>query len=160
MTDSAPQNAPGSATRGRLLAIDHGAKVIGLAVCDANWIAARPLQLLARKSRAEDFATLTAILARQQIAALVVGLPEQPEAEASTAQADTVRRWAARLAAAVNVPVYLWEEQFSSLEAERLAEERGVRLSGRIDDHAAAVILQSFIDAHPPGTPLPQPVKG
>ncbi len=160
MMDSAPQTAAQTAARGRLLGIDHGAKVIGLAVCDAHWIAPRPLQVLVRKSRAEDFAAINAIIARQQIAAVVVGLPEQPMEGASNAQANTVRRWATRLAAAVNVPVYLWEEQFSSLEAERLAEEAGIRLSGRIDDRAAAVILQSFIDAHPPGTPLPKPVKG
>lgn len=155
MTDSAPQTT----ALGRLLGIDHGAKVIGLAVCDAQWIAPRPLQVLVRKSRAEDFAAINAIIARQQIAAIVVGLPEQPEEGGSAEQANTVRRWVTRLAAAVNVPVYLWEEQFSSLEAERLAEEAGTRLSGWIDDRAAAVILQSFIDAHPPGTPLPKPLK-
>ncbi len=145
--------------RGRLLGIDHGAKVIGLAICDAAWIAARPLQLLARKSRAKDFAEIETVIARQQIAAVVVGLPEQPAGYTGSAQADSVRRWAARLAAAVSVPVYLWDEQFSTFEAERLMEEAGSRTEGRIDDRAAAVILQSFIDAHPPGTPLPAPVR-
>ena len=158
MTDK-PEGEPAYSSRGRLLGIDHGAKVIGLAVCDAQWIAARPLQLLTRQSRADDFAAIGAIISRQQISAVVVGLPEQPEADAGNAQADTVRRWSTRLAAAIKLPVYLWEEQFSSLEAERLAEEAGTRLHGRIDAHAAAVILQSFIDTHPPGAPLPAPVK-
>jgi putative Holliday junction resolvase len=148
-----------SIRRGRLLGIDHGSKVIGLAVCDANWIAARPLELLTRKDRASDFARINAIIARQEIAAVVVGLPELPEAGDVTNQADTVRRWISRLASAVSVPVYLWDEQFSTFEAEQLAIEAGERLTGRVDDRAAAVILQSFINAHPPDTPLPEPIK-
>src|SRR4051794_2414603 len=114
----------GDVPRGRLLGIDHGTKVIGLAVCDANWLFARPLQLLKRKDRETDFAHIRDLMREQQIAAIFVGLPEQPADQIITSegptQAGTVRRWASRLAAAVAVPVYLWEEQFSSFEAERL----------------------------------------
>jgi putative holliday junction resolvase len=150
-----------SPERGRLLGIDHGTKYIGLAICDALWVAARPFEVLPRKTRAEDFARINAILTRQQIAAIVVGLPEQPAdfAEASALQANIVRRWTRRLAASVKVPVYLWEEQFSTSEAELLSAEVGLRTAGRIDDRAAAVILQSFIDAHREGAPLPAPVR-
>jgi putative holliday junction resolvase len=150
-----------SAVRGRLLGIDHGTKVIGVALCDALWIAARPFELLRRKSRAEDFARINAIITRQQIAAIVVGVPEQPAdvVGASGAQATLARRWAARLAGAVKVPVYLWPEQFSTFEAEMLGAESGKPAPGRIDDRAAAVILQSFIDAHREYAPLPAPVK-
>lgn len=145
-------------SRGRLLGIDHGSKVIGLAVCDANWVAARPLQLLERKSRAADFAEINKIIARQEIAAVVVGLPELPAEIVATNQATTVRRWASRLAAAVKIPVYLWDEQFSTATAELLLAEAGSQWSGRIDDRAAAVILQHFIDAHPAGSTLPNPL--
>src|SRR5450755_276978 len=100
--------------RGRLLGIDHGAKVIGLAVCDANWIAARPLALLIRSHRAADFARINEVIAEQQIAAIVLGLPDQPaesglDRPTSPSQGNAVRRWSTRLAAAVRVPVYLWE---------------------------------------------------
>ena len=145
--------------RGRLLGIDHGEKVIGLAICDANWTAARPLELLVRRTRAQDFAHINAVIVQQEIAAIVVGLPELPPDHNLTGQASTVRRWVTRLAAAVSVPVYLWEEQYSSFEAEQIAAEIGLDRAGRIDDRAAAVILQSFIDAHPAGIPLPAPVK-
>ncbi len=145
--------------RGRLLGIDHGSKVIGLAVCDANWIAARPLQLLVRKTRAADFAEINKIIQQQEVVAVIVGLPDLPADIVATSQASTVQRWASRLAAALNVPVYLWEEGFSTDEAQQLAAETGGRLPDRIDDRAAAVILQSFIDSHPPGLPLPKPVS-
>jgi putative Holliday junction resolvase len=144
---------------GRLLGIDHGIKVIGLAVCDALWISARPLQLLNRKSRAVDFATINAIISRQQVEAIIVGLPVQPPGYDNAIRATMVSRWAGRLAAAVSIPVYLWEEQFSTHEAERLMDEVGRSVEGRIDAHAAAVILQSFIDAHPAGVAFPEPVQ-
>ena len=69
-----------------------------------------------------------------------------------------VRNWSKKLAKAVSVPVYLWPEQFSSFEAEHLAAEAGAKRAERIDDRAAAVILQSFIDAHRVDEPLPDPV--
>ncbi|GIV80693.1 MAG: hypothetical protein KatS3mg051_0047 [Anaerolineae bacterium] len=74
-------------------------------------------------------------------------------------QAEQVRRWAARLAAAVDVPVYLWNERYSTDEAlERLAEA-SKRPPRREDAVAAAVILQSFLDAlRDEGVPWPEPV--
>ena len=133
--------------------------MIGLAICDANWTAARPLELLVRRTRAQDFAHINAVIVQQEVAAIVVGLPELPPDHSVTGQASTVRRWVTRLAAVVSVPVYLWDERYSSFEAEQIAEEVGLDRARRIDDRAAAVILQSFIDAHPAGTPLPTPVK-
>src|SRR5262249_22098912 len=88
-TDRRMTDAP----RGRLLGIDHGAKVIGLAICDAMWIAARPLALLHREARTADFAQIQAIIEREDIAGIVLGLPETPEDFNGISQADTVRRW-------------------------------------------------------------------
>jgi putative Holliday junction resolvase len=152
-------SALGQEPRGVLLGIDHGAKVIGVAVCDASWIVARPLARLARTSRAADFAHINALIARHQARGVVVGIPETPADFKGQDQAGTVRRWATRLAAAVSVPVYTWDERLSTFEAERLRAEAGAEPVGRLDDRAAAVILQSFIDAHPPGAALPAPVK-
>src|SRR5258708_1181261 len=147
------------AGRGRLLGIDHGSKVIGLAGCDANWTAARPLQVLARKSRSADFAAIREIMVAQQVAGIVVGLPNLPEDKTATSQASTVQRWASRLAAAVNVPVYLWDEQYSTQEAEDLRGSFGAEHSERIDHIGGAVILQGFIDAQAEGVTLPAPLR-
>ena len=146
------------ARRGVLIGVDHGAKVIGLATCDAAWIVARPLQTFVRTTREADFAKINALIAAREAVGVVVGLPTMPEGFTGTDQAGTVRRWASRLAAAVPIPVYLWDESLSTFEAgERLAEVGGQ--ADRLDAHAAAVVLQSFIDAHPAGTPLPLPIK-
>ncbi len=148
-----------AAQRGVLLGIDHGDRVIGLALCDASWIVARPLERLNRTTREADFARIRALIERHGAQGLVVGLPVTPEDFDAVSQANTVRRWATRLAAAVVVPVYLWDESLSTFAAEQLSLETGAAIPDRIDDRAAAVILQSFIDAHPAGTALPDPVK-
>jgi putative Holliday junction resolvase len=144
---------------GRLLGIDHGLKVIGLAVCDPTGLIARPLQLLHRTSKQEDFARINAIIAEQGAVGVVVGLPVSPPEITVYTQADRVRLWASRLAAAIPVPVYLWNERYSSQDAEELIAAAGKDRPDRIDAVAAAVILQSFLDAlRDEGFPWPEPV--
>jgi putative Holliday junction resolvase len=145
---------------GRLLAIDHGLKVIGLAICDPTGLIARPLQLLVRTSKKEDFAQINAIIAQHQIVGALVGLPVSPPDITEYTQADRVKVWASRLAAAIPVPVYLWNERYSSQDAEELMAEAGRDRPERIDAIAAAVILQSFLDAlRDEGFPWPERVE-
>ncbi len=132
---------------GRLLGIDYGRKVIGLAVSDPTGLLATPLQLLRRRTNKEDFARIARIAAKAGAVEIIVGVPLPPPDFEGYSQADTVRRWASRLAAAVPVPVRLWDETLSSEEAERLYRDHNRRQRDRIDDLAAAVILQSYLDA-------------
>ncbi|PJF34453.1 MAG: Holliday junction resolvase RuvX [Candidatus Thermofonsia Clade 1 bacterium] len=146
-----------SAARGVLLGLDHGERVIGVACCDASWLIARPLAVIQRSTRAADFAKIAALAAQQRAVGVVVGLPILPEGE--TAQSRTVRRWASRLAAAVPLPVYLWDESYSSAEAQEILSDLGAPQPERVDAHAAAVILWRFIAAHPPERALPVPLR-
>ncbi len=144
---------------GRLLGIDYGLKVIGLALSDPTGLIARPLDVLHRTSKREDFARINALIAEHDVAACVVGLPESPPEITAYTQADRVRLWASRLAAAIDVPVYLWNERYSSQEAEELLAESGKERPARVDAVAAAVILQSFLNARRDyGVDWPDPV--
>ncbi|MCC6799758.1 MAG: Holliday junction resolvase RuvX [Anaerolineae bacterium] len=143
---------------GRLLGVDYGLKVIGLAISDPTGLLARPLDLLRRTSKREDFAHIYTVIATHGAVGLVVGLPESPPHITVYTQADRVRLWASRLAAAVEAPVYLWNERYSTQEAGELLAEAGRERPGRIDAVAAAVILQSFLDARRAGEPWPEPV--
>jgi putative Holliday junction resolvase len=143
---------------GRLLGIDYGLKVIGVAVCDPTGTIARPLQLIYRRSKKEDFALINTIISGQNAVGIVCGLPMSPPEITVYTQADRVRLWASRLAAAVGVPVYLWNERYSSQDAEELLAETGQERPERIDAIAAAVILQSFLDEIHNGEPWPDPV--
>ncbi|MBN1680687.1 MAG: Holliday junction resolvase RuvX [Anaerolineae bacterium] len=143
---------------GRLLGIDYGLKIIGLAVCDPTGLIARPLHLLTRTSKRDDFAAIDALIAEYGAAAVVVGLPVSPPDVTGYTSADRVRLWASRLAAAISVPVYLWNERYSSQDAADLIGETSKPPPDRLDAVAAAVILQSFLDALHDGESWPDPV--
>lgn len=145
---------------GRLLGIDHGTKVIGFASCDAIGLIATPLGILKRKSKKEDFAYINQLIEKEQFVGIVLGLPPRPHDFVGHSQSDTVLLWANRLLAAIHIPVYLWDEGLSSVDAEEQLRDVGKRVPERIDAYAAAVILQSFLEAIREGASFPEPLSG
>jgi len=143
-------NAESSAAAGKLLALDIGFARIGVAVCDPLQLAARPLEVLHRRSRNEDFHLLAKIVQREGVRAIVCGLPLAMDGDEKT-QAQTVRKWAMRLAYALRallgtpLPVIFWDERLSTYAAQAIMLDR--KLNVGEDAVAAAVILQSYLDA-------------
>ena len=132
----------------KLLAIDYGQRRLGLATCDATGLVARELDILTRGSRAEDFNTIRRIANEEHIEALVIGLPLNEESpERQSERCTMVRRWARRLAVATGLKVTLWDEQLSSVDAHEMASARKRGPRAPVDDLAARVILQSYLDA-------------
>lgn len=134
-------------TGGRLLGLDVGTKTIGTALCDAGWSFASPATLVRRTKFTADKAALATLIAQQQVKGLVVGLPlnldgsESPRSQSSRAFARNVADLG---------PVLLWDERWSTVAAERamLAQDMSrAKRAERIDNHAAAHILQAAIDA-------------
>lgn len=144
---------------GRLLGVDHGIQVLGFATCDAIGLIATPHSILRRTSKVEDFAYINRLIEQERIAAIVLGLPPHPPDFEGYSQSDTVRLWGQRLVQAVNVPVYLWDEGLSTVDASENLRQSGKRLPKRLDAYAAAVILQTFLDAIRDGTPWPDPLS-
>lgn len=147
----------------RYLALDLGDRRIGLALSDPTGLLARPFMTLRRASRAEDFARLNALVAEQQVGTVVVGLPLNLDGSDSP-QTAWVRDYSAALAAALPVPVELWDERLTSVEATERLRERGRRplRPGELDAAAAAIILQSYLDARtaPPAAQHPPHREG
>ncbi len=142
--------------QGRLLGIDHGLKRIGLAVSDASGLVAKELAIIKRSSRAEDFAKINHIAAEQHVIAIVVGVPTNYEAAPGQhTQADTVRLWVERLREMTSLPIVLWDEQLSSEDARTLARQQRRKFTQPIDDLAARVILQSYLNAVHDGLAAP-----
>ena len=131
----------------RWLGLDIGEKRSGVASSDETKTLARPLLTLKRASKKEDFARLGAVCAEHQIDRIVAGLPKTLRNEEGP-QARRIRRYAAELHAALQLPIEFWDERFSSVDAaERLAASpRKARDKGAIDSAAAAIILQEFIN--------------
>lgn len=144
---------------GKLLGIDYGTKVIGLATCDRLGMLATPLSLLRRKSKKQDFARINQIAEEIGAVEIICGVPLPPPDFEGYSMADTVRLWASRLAATVTIPVRLWDETLTSEEAEAMLYDAGNRNRERIDDAAAAIILQSYLDALREGFAVPEAVE-
>lgn len=140
----------GSNPPGKLLALDVGLARIGVAVCDPLQLAARPLEVISRRSRNEDFRLLADTARREEVQAVICGLPLMMDGGEGT-QAQTVRKWAMRLAHALRallgapLPVIFWDERLSTHAAQVILAEH--RLNVGEDAAAAAVILQSYLDA-------------
>lgn len=132
---------------GRLLSIDHGIVRIGLAVSDSMGVTARELRVIQRKSKAEDFALINQIAEEEGVVAIVVGMPNNTTTEGIYSQADTVRLWIERLRETTKLPIVEWDEQLSSEDAKALAKQQRRKANEAIDDLAARVILQSYLDA-------------
>ncbi len=133
----------------RVLALDVGDKRIGVAISDPGQVLARSLKVIHRSSRQEDFAVVARLVEEYGVEKVVVGYPWSLDGTVGE-QAEEVERYAAGLAESLAVPVLLWDERFSTVSAERLMREAGLRgkkKRERIDAVAAAVILQDYLDS-------------
>jgi putative Holliday junction resolvase len=138
----------------KILALDVGERRIGVAASDAVGIIASPLEVIWRRSKAEDFARICELVLAQGAEVLVVGYPLNAD-DSVGPQARRIERYAASLSEAlqargVKVALRLWDEHGSTQRAQQalVAAGRGARNSrDRIDSVAAAVILQDYLDA-------------
>ncbi len=133
----------------RILALDLGERRIGVAVSDPSGTIARPLGVIPRRSRAEDFAAIAALVAEHGAEQVVVGRPLTLRGEVGP-QARWVEDYARALAEALPVPVELWDERYTTTTAEVILETvrpPSKRRRGDVDAVAAAVILQDFLEA-------------
>lgn len=122
----------------RVLALDHGSVRTGVAISDETATLARPLSVLDRVETDAGFAALLAVVHSEAPGCVVVGLPVSLDGR-EHAQARRARAFAARLAAAVDLPVELHDERFTS----RLADQRGGRAAR--DARAAATLLEDYL---------------
>ena len=133
---------------GRLGGLDVGTRTIGIATCDAAWTIASPAETIARTKFAADLARLTAIVARQSLAGLVLGLPLNMDGTDSP-RTQGVRAFARNLAP-LDRPILLWDERWSTAAVTRTliaADASRARRAELVDKMAAAYILQGAIDA-------------
>lgn len=129
---------------GRLLGLDHGTVRIGVAVSDALGISARELTILPNDGET-TYAEIKRLAFEQHAVGLVIGHPSN--LGGSHEQARQVEVWAVALRDATGLPIRLWDEQLSSADAKEIAREQKRKPQEPIDDLAARVILQSYINA-------------
>jgi putative Holliday junction resolvase len=133
---------------GVLLGLDLGTKTIGTALSDAGWRFATAGKTLPRGKFSRDLEELRTLAYERQVAGIVLGLPLNMDGSEGP-RAQSARAYARNLAA-LSLPLLLWDERWSTASAERdlIAQDVSrAKRAGRIDSHAAAVILQGALDA-------------
>ena len=143
----------------RILALDYGIKRIGVAVSDELGWTARPLETYERRTLAQDLAHIRELVETQGVGRVVLGLPLRLGGEEGLA-VQAVHEFLEHLAEAVPVPVDTWDERLTTKEAEELLISAKVgwkERKGLVDRLAAAVLLQSYLEAHAPPVAGPGP---
>ncbi len=134
---------------GRVLAVDYGTRRVGLAVSDPTGVALEPLQPLSRRGDEQAARQVAEVAQRAGARTIVVGLPlrtdgtEGPEAAAARAFARKIARY-------TQAAVRLWDERFTTRQADRLlagAHLRRERRRAVRDAVAAVLLLQSYLEA-------------
>ena len=138
----------------RILALDLGEQRIGVALSDILGFLATPLTVVQSADRKAALAAIERLVDEHDVERVVVGYPRSMDGTVGR-QAQLVDRYVEKLCARLQgddaprkVPVILWDERLSTALAHRLIHEAGNRVQrDRIDSAAAAVILQSYLDA-------------
>ena len=134
---------------GALLGLDLGTQTIGTAFCDAGWRFASPGKTLKRGKFGADRQELAALVRERGIRGVVIGLPLNMDGSEGP-RSQSSRAYARNVAEALELPVLLWDERWSTTSAESalIAQDMSrAKRATRIDSAAAAVILQAAIDA-------------
>ncbi len=131
----------------RVLGLDMGERFIGVAVSDSNGRMAVPLEVVERRGRLAGLAEVAGLAEEAGAEMIVVGMPFSLDGSMGP-QADRIQADVALLAKETSLPIEYADERLSSRAALGLVAHKGRRRNkGRLDASAAAVILQSWLDA-------------
>lgn len=136
----------------RILALDHGTKRIGVALSDELGWTAQPLETYERRTLALDIAHILDLVKTHEVGKVLLGLPLRLNGEEGLAVQD-VHQFLERLADALPVPVVTWDERLTTKDAEELliaADVGWKKRKGMVDRIAAAILLQSYLEAQSP----------
>jgi len=130
----------------RVLGLDMGAARIGLAVSDQSRTLASGYGFIEFKGYKDFIEKITQIAAKEEIKEFVIGLPLNMSGTKGF-QADKAERIAEMIRTEIKCPVNLMDERLTTVEAARQIHASGHKVKkGRIDEVAATIILQAFLD--------------
>ena len=135
----------------RILGLDYGSKTVGVAVSDPLGFTAQGVEIIRIKSEnkmRQTLARIEELIAQYQVEEIVLGLPKNmnntlgDRAEKSLELKETLER-------RTGLPVVMWDERLTTVSANRVLMETGVRRENRkehVDEIAAVFILQGYLD--------------
>jgi len=134
----------------RVLGLDLGQRRIGVALSDSLGLTAQRLTVIDQPAVPRAIDAVCALAAQHDVSAIVVGLPLTLRGERGV-QARAAEAFAGRLRCRVQIPVHLMDERLTTVQGQRALWETGTSRRKQkeiIDQVAAQLILQQFLDAH------------
>jgi putative Holliday junction resolvase len=132
------------------MALDVGGRRIGVALSDTTRVLASPLTTLRAEPRERALSEIAALVQRHEVAEVVVGLPLTLSGEIGP-QAHVIQLFVERLKGVLTAPIHMFDERLTTVAAERMMVDLGMKpeqRKARIDEVAASIILQDFLDSH------------
>ena len=137
----------------RILSLDHGTVRIGVAVSDEMKIIATPLEFIPTEPFDKAVARLQQLIREKEVELILIGMPRNMDGSYGPS-ALRVQEFVAVLKETIAIPIKTWDERLTSAQANRFLIEANVRRSQRkerVDQTAAAILLQSYLDSLTPG---------
>jgi putative Holliday junction resolvase len=133
----------------RVLALDLGKRRIGLAISDPLRITAQGLPNLVRTNKRADLAALEELIREREVGQILMGNPINMGGKEGR-QSSWVREFAGDIEKRTGLPVRLWDERLTSVEAGRVLRSSGISIAKRaaaVDKLSAVILLQSYLDS-------------
>ena len=135
----------------RIMGLDFGSKTVGVAVSDSLLITAQGLEIVRRKEEnklRQTLARIEELIVEYEVEEIVLGKPMHMNATEGV-RVELTQEFKEKLERRTGLPVYLWDERLTTVEADRTMMEAGVRRENRkeyVDKIAATLILQGYLD--------------
>ncbi len=135
----------------RILGLDFGSKTVGVAVSDGLLLTAQGVETIERKDEnklRKTCARIEELIAEYEITEIVLGLPKNMN-NTEGERVEKTKAFGEMLERRTGLPVHYWDERLTTVAAEQLLMESGVRRENRkavIDKVAAGLILQGYLD--------------
>lgn len=137
----------------RIMGLDYGSKTVGVALSDELGITAQPIMTIERKSEnklRKTLAQIEELIDAYEVSFVVLGYPKNMN-NSEGERVEATMEFKEHIERRTGLEVKLWDERLTTIESERILIEAGVRREHRkdyIDKMAAAIILQSYLDAN------------
>ena len=157
---SEPQNQDRSfSVHSRVIGLDYGSKTVGVAVSDPLRLTAQGVEIIRRKSEnklRQTLARISELASDYQAEAIVLGFPRNMNATIGERAKATIE-FKAMVERRTSLPVILWDERLTTVAADQVMDETGVRDHKKyVDEIAAMLILQGYLDRTNAGLPVPE----
>ncbi len=139
-------------SEGRILGLDFGSKTVGVAVSDPLFLTAQGVEIIRREKESKlrkTFARIKELIDRYEVTSIVLGYPKNLNGTEGD-RCEKTNAFKEELEQKFSIPVILWDERLTTVSADNIMMESGIRRENRkeyVDEIAAMLILQGYLDS-------------